>query len=228
VDFDSKSNNTLSNTVFASGTDLWPLSFAVSAAHLRSRILVARSSPFIQKSPAAIGGWSGHGPDGTVRAPDYSKLPAQLSFRSIDTDPVPASRMYQFYTSTAGIEFAHGTVVQEDFGQPGAPRVESALDTLYDVVGSRITNPSAPAMFYYHGRDNAPVLFSGFDLWSWARSDCQALVDFVMQDVWGLAYRGPRAASAHSTAGPSNPRATSVTKTPAARLRPSAKPTPRR
>lgn len=202
VEFDTKSNNNLSNTVFAAGTDLWSRSFVVTAAHLRSRILVARSSAELQKSAAAIGGWSGHGPDGSVHAPDYSRLPTALKFRSPATDPLPPTRTAGqanlFYTASTGIEFAQGSIVEEDFGTPGAPRIEPALDTLYDVVGSKIDRPPAPTMFYYHGRDNAPVLFSGFDLWSWSRADCQALVDFVMQDVWGLARTGPGATNARS------------------------------
>jgi hypothetical protein len=34
-------------------------------------------------------------------------------------------------------------------------------------------------------------MFSGFDIWSFTRSDCQALVDFVLQDVWGLGRSAP-------------------------------------
>jgi hypothetical protein len=50
-------------------------------------------------------------------------------------------------------------------------------------------------MFYYHGRDNAPFVFTGFDIWSWSRADCQSLVDFVLSDIWGLARNGPRVAN---------------------------------
>ena len=203
IDFDIRSNNTTTNMVFT-GPDLSTRSFVVSAAHLRSRIEVSRSTIALQKSTAATKTWSGHGPDGIERSPDYSRLPEQLSYRSAATDALPPTRppsqANKFYLSTAGLEFAHGAILEEDFGSPGAPRIESALDTLFGAFGSRVTLAPAPAMFYYHGRDNAPVLYSGFDLWSWTRPDAQALVDFVMQDVWGLSRTGALGAPAPNAA----------------------------
>jgi hypothetical protein len=65
---------------------------------------------------------------------------------------------------------------------------QSVLDSLYRMDTFQL--PPTPAkrvcMTYYHGVENPPVVFSGFDLWSFVRDDCQALVDFVLQDVWGL------------------------------------------
>jgi hypothetical protein len=44
----------------------------------------------------------------------------------------------------------------------------------------------APSMTYYHGSQAHQFVFSGFSLWSYARPDCIQLVDFVLQDLWGL------------------------------------------
>jgi hypothetical protein len=41
-------------------------------------------------------------------------------------------------------------------------------------------------MTYYHGNTAHQFVFSGFSIWSYARQDCMGLVDFVLQDLWGL------------------------------------------
>jgi hypothetical protein len=115
-----------------------------------------------------------------------------------------ASQTNQFYGGSVGVEYAIGSVVTEDFGGLGGPSIESALDTLLEVVGGAVQPSPSPAMLYYHGRENGPVLFSGFDLWSWSRSEAQSLVDFVLRDVWGLTRSSSVAARvpATGTAGP--------------------------
>jgi hypothetical protein len=45
-------------------------------------------------------------------------------------------------------------------------------------------------MTYYHGSQANQFVFSGFAPWSYARQDCLQLVDFVLQDLWGL-HRQP-------------------------------------
>ena len=46
-------------------------------------------------------------------------------------------------------------------------------------------------MTYYHGRENAPLVFSGTSIWDFRRSDCVALVDFVLARLWGLSKSTP-------------------------------------
>jgi len=46
-------------------------------------------------------------------------------------------------------------------------------------------------MTYYHGAENAPFVITGFNLWNFRRSDCVALVDFVLQQLWGLPRSAP-------------------------------------
>jgi hypothetical protein len=54
-------------------------------------------------------------------------------------------------------------------------------------------------MTYYHGLENAPLVFSGMSIWDFRRQDCVGLVDFVLGRLWGLpkttlyTYAAPRA-----------------------------------
>ena len=50
-------------------------------------------------------------------------------------------------------------------------------------------------MTYYHGSESGSVVFSGFPIWQFQRSQCAALVDFVLQDIWGLLPRSTQVAS---------------------------------
>jgi hypothetical protein len=51
-------------------------------------------------------------------------------------------------------------------------------------------------MTYYHGSEGGPVVFSGFPIWFFQRSQCQALADFVLQDIWGLSRSSAPATTA--------------------------------
>ena len=85
-----------------------------------------------------------------------------------------------------------------ELAHPGFdPTRVSTLDTLYEVSSPQLCVSPAPAMLYYHGRDNAPFVFTGFDLWSWSRSDAQGLVDFVLGDIWGMSRRDRRPRALH-------------------------------
>ena len=85
---------------------------------------------------------------------------------------------------------------------PNAVRLESTLDSLYDVSHTSFTAPRAIAMTYYHGREHAPFVFTGLALWAWTVTDTKGLVDFVMQDIWGLARSGPSVNRSAATAVP--------------------------
>ena len=69
----------------------------------------------------------------------------------------------------------------------------STLDTLYQVLTFALPPISEKrvTMTYYHPPHLAPFMFTGFSIWDWRRSDCQDLVDFVLQDVWGLSKAAP-------------------------------------
>jgi hypothetical protein len=62
----------------------------------------------------------------------------------------------------------------------------SVLDTLVQVSGSQLLFTPAPTMTYYHGGAAQQFVFSGFAPWDLARADAITLVDFVLQDIWGM------------------------------------------
>ena len=51
---------------------------------------------------------------------------------------------------------------------------------------SPIYNLMDVCMTRYHRAGGQPVVWSGFNLWSFRRQDCKNLVDFVLQELWGL------------------------------------------
>jgi hypothetical protein len=67
------------------------------------------------------------------------------------------------------------------------------LDTLYELITFSLPPTSARrvTMTYFHGLLSKPLVFSGFSIWDYTRSDCQTLVDFVLQDMWGLSKTPP-------------------------------------
>ncbi len=196
--FDLRSNNSTSNVVFAASTgELSPDRFLNASGHLRSTIAAARQGGVsIGASSAAIGGWSGQGVSGTVSAPDYLHLPASLRPRDPATDPLPPTRLSTqgglYYPGTVDVEYvSEDNVIREDMDpDPAVVRMESALDTLMEASGGGLLRSPAPAMTYYHGRENGSVIFSGFSLWQWTRPDAQALVDFVLNDIWHMTRAG--------------------------------------
>jgi len=141
----------------------------------------------------------------TINSPDYSKLPPRLRSKSEIPDPVPptraASQASSFYGSgSLPCEYiAEGNSILEDVDpDPAVTREISVLDTLYTGTGvilltNRIDPETqqfvfvpAPQMTYYHGNQTRQFVFSGFAPWNYARQDCIALVDFVLQDLWGI------------------------------------------
>lgn len=143
-----------------------------------------------QKSTRAVGGWTG--------APDYNLLPTVLSAKTPSTDPIYPFRTFStFYLNKFTFEFMDvPNYIQED-SDPDPARVVpvSTLDTLFVATGSsvflqpepkfgvRIANPT---MTYYHGALEPPMVFTGFDIWHYRRAQIIQLVDFVMQQIWGL------------------------------------------
>ena len=130
--------------------------------------------------------------------PDYSLLPATLDPKTEATDPPPPQRLpNSFYLrGTYSAEYIQRpTFIREGYNvDPDHPDDEkefSTLDTLYITRGGSALADS-PVMTYYHGHDNQPLVFSGFNFWYWRRSQCIQLVDWVLQSVWGIA-RDPAA-----------------------------------
>jgi hypothetical protein len=145
-----------------------------------------------------VGGWPG--------APDYSGLPPALTRRLAATDPLwPFRTSNQFYTTTCEGEYlSKPNLTVEDLDpDPDVVQLGPGLDTLY-------TTPNGlPIMTYYHGRDNAPFVFSGFPLWFFSRAQAIQLGDWVLQSLWHLPrdplWRGIRAAPAPPPASAAPP-----------------------
>jgi len=83
---------------------------------------------------------------------------------------------------------------------------ESVLDSLYVVQGSSVPiGTGNVAMTVYHGANGGQCVWTGFDLWSFQRTECIQLVDGVLQGIWGLprapVARGPAGAPALSVDG---------------------------
>jgi hypothetical protein len=200
--------------------------FMFDLAHWRSEFRVigpvfVRYARYDQPDPTVgyprpAGTWNG----GTFTNPqvNYTVLPTTLQFRSPATDPLwPFRSNGDFYIgnkaySQSGINLEFLTLenyILEEGPDPSDPDLTaefSALDSLYLAYGSAYPfqmNQSAAGqgvnvvMTYYHGLENAPLVFSGMAIWDFQRQDCQSLVDFVVGGLWGLQkgtlYTAPRA-----------------------------------
>ena len=135
----------------------------------------------------------------TLTSPQYSKLPPEMRWKTDVTDPIPPTRLSSagslFYITSYPCEYLlEGNSILEDTNpDPEIDHEQVVLDTLMQSVGGVLLTtprpnqlPRAPSMTYYHGSQAHQFIFSGFSLWSYARQDCMGLVDFVLQDIWGL------------------------------------------
>ncbi len=164
---------------------LHPGGFYYEATGWRSDYDATRAQATMIRSARAVGGWP--------MAPDYALLPPTLSLKTLATDPLPPTRTGQaffLYYHSLDFEFlSQPNEVLEDVSMvPGMPDTASTLDTLYRAVGPGLpsTNPENVTMTYYHGADGTRVVTSGFDLWNLQKAQCTKVVDFVLQQIWGL------------------------------------------
>ncbi|MFN8588463.1 MAG: hypothetical protein U0704_11770 [Candidatus Eisenbacteria bacterium] len=151
--------------------------------HWQSEITLGASSQAKRQegSPRA---WPG--------APSFARLPEQLFEKSLATDPMSVyapsrTNAADFYrTSYQAEALTKANVISEDADpDPNLLRMEPTLDTLYVTVGGSL-GIGRPIMTYYHGRENTPVVYSGFPIWYFRREHVIPLVDWVLQDAWGL------------------------------------------
>ena len=116
------------------------------------------------------------------------------------TDPLPPLRSpATFYLASYSAEFITlpNDILENSSPSPQHNDMESALDTLM-LAGTGI-QVRKPVMTFYHGHDNAPLIFSGFDLWTFRRQDIVQLVDAVLQGGWGMTRQAPAAMVAPQT-----------------------------
>lgn len=189
------------HTVYSvSAGELSPGRMMFDAAHWRSEMAASKVVTTPRRSNRAVGGWTSPGWKYTtpVAAPDYSRLPVSLRRRSLALgDSLPPTSMgnsQRFYSTAVPLSVEYMTddnFVIEDFDpSPLVENQRSSLDTLMELAGGVLatqqTGRRPVTMTYYYGVDSPRYVFTGFDIWSWSRQDLAALVDFVLQDIWGL------------------------------------------
>jgi hypothetical protein len=153
-------------------------------AHWRSEIKVGNSSISITRS---LGRLEGTGA--------YLGLPSAMSPKSLAAgDTFPPNRIVNngnFYRNIFAVEYlsAANSILEDQDPGPGESLVP-VLDTLYQATGPTLLppslNPVDVTMTYYHGAENTPLIFTGFNIWSFQRVQCKQLVDYVLQQMWGL------------------------------------------
>lgn len=130
----------------------------------------------------------------TLTSPNYSRLPPEMRWKTSTTDPVPPTRLPSgaglFYLTSYPSEylFEGNSILEDTDPDPEVTRQQAVLDTLIEASGQVLLTSTrrAPTMTYYHGNSARQFVFTGFAPWNYAREDCIALVDFVLQDLWGL------------------------------------------
>jgi hypothetical protein len=173
---------------------------AWAGARWRSEFVAGRAATLPRKSSAAVGGWSNPGWrfGGTITAPDYARLPASLRRRALalgdSLPPTRASNPTSFYSTAVNPAVEYLTqpnrILEDVDADPLVVDSRAVLDTLYELQGGTLatgqTGQRPASMTYSHGVEGPKFVMTGFDLWTWSRQDVQALVDFVLQEIWGM------------------------------------------
>jgi hypothetical protein len=208
-------------TVFSNDAgELVPGRLMYDMAHARSELVNMTVSTTATSVSRALGRFQGNpGP--------YAMLPAVFRTKLLargDTLPPTRTLPTQFYSvSSRSTEFLTqpNGILEDASPDPNFPDPQSVLDSLYVVTGLSLpaTGNSAVSMTLYHGRENGQFLWSGFDIWSFTRADCQQLVDGVLQGVWSLPRAPVAAWSMAGSGGAIAPGASRHLPSPASRRR---------
>jgi hypothetical protein len=118
--------------------------------------------------------------------PAFAGAPLTIQWRSAETDPLPPGRANPstYYTTTSSVEF-----LQRPEGWMSDP---PELDTLYRMRSPVLIDntpgpPKYPMMTRYRSPEwGGSAVFSGFSLWSYQNGQVRELIDFVLEDLWGL------------------------------------------
>jgi hypothetical protein len=151
--------------------------------------------------PALNTGAGGRGASGGPLA----LLPPALEIRSPASDPLPPQRgANQFYPNSRATDIEYLSLPNSivgggrdngggqgvgggagHMGENDQAHVFSLMDTVYTCRGL-LPDPTAnyPCMTVYHGPGSGEVVFTGFDLWTWQRSQVVAMVDAIVGNMW--------------------------------------------
>jgi hypothetical protein len=166
--------------------------------------------------------WPGGSSHTRELRPEYNDAPAEMLPKTAATDPLPPNRnatdvYINVPTSSNGIDLefltAPNSILLDPDGEPETGDESSVLDTLYVSPGQysamnryEVNQLLNPTMTIYRGTDSPnPVVFTGFNIWNFRRQDCQALVDFVLNDVWNFHRAPPPPISARPAAAVRRP-----------------------
>src|SRR5262249_6395299 len=96
-----------------------------------------------------------------------------------------------YYRTGFPLEYllAPNAIIEDVDPDPAVEQPASVLDTLYESESPVLKAHPAPCMTWYHGREANRFVFSGFAPWDYHRDDCVRIVDFVLEDLWGLQRR---------------------------------------
>ena len=115
-----------------------------------------------------------------------------MRWRTAATDPIPPTRLSSgaglFYPTSYPSEYliSNNSIIEDVNPDPDVIEERTVLDTMFTSHSIVLLRANAPTMTYYHGNEANQFVFSGFAPWGYARQDCMALIDFVLQDIWGL------------------------------------------
>lgn len=135
--------------------------------------------------------------------PLYASAPARFDYHSAaEGDTMPPARLVlqNFYYEISPVEYlSRPNAYYEDLDPGPGENFASGLDTLYEAAGVSLvpTNVQNPTNFnnvtmtVYPARslgqaEQAQAIFSGFDIWSYRKSQGRDLVRFVFANLWGL------------------------------------------
>jgi len=192
--------------------ELGPGRFMHDAFRWRSEVKISASRMRVTRH------FGRHDSSGAI-PPAYLRLPTEMRPKSAALgDAFPPWRTYNagdFFVANFQLEYLsrENRVVEDVDPSPLSVDERSTLDTLYAATGDALVapeyNPVNACMTRYVGPGYPPVLFTGFTLWTAARVDLQALVDAVLQDLWGFpAPAAPSPLTRERAARPAARRAT--------------------
>lgn len=132
----------------------------------------------------------------TPGPPAYQQLPAQMRAKSQALgDTFPPGRSFNpptFFVTSFAVEYLSkpDRIMEDVDPSPVVYDNQSTLDTLYRAVGSSLVqpadNPKNVCMTRYSGPSSTHMIMTGFNIWNFSHVDCKAMVDAVLQGMWGL------------------------------------------